>query len=119
MIISFAVKYIGGDPGRSVSNLFLVLNMKVQRKITPGEVNSVRAIGLMEGALTQGVVARQCNVSRKSVNHCKKRHLNGESLKDESLKDKERSSRQPVVAIAKIASSKAKGKRGQSVHCGN
>ena len=64
-------------------------------------------------------IFRQCNVSRKPVNHCKKRHLNGESLKDESLKDKERSSRQPVVAIAKIASSKAKGKRGQSVHCGN
>ena len=104
MILSFAVKYIGGDPGRSVSNLFLVLNMKVQRKITPSEVNSVRAIGLMEGAMSQGVVARQCNVSRKPVNRCKKRHLNGESLKD-----KERSGRPPVAAIAKIASSKAKG----------
>ena len=63
--------------------------------------------------MSQGVVVRQCNVSRKPDNHCKKRHLNGESLKD-----KERSGRSPVVAIAKIASSKAKGKRGQSVHCG-
>ena len=60
------------------------------------------------------MVARQYNVSRNSANHCWKRHLNGESLKD-----KERSGRPPVVAIAKIDSSKAKGKRGQSVHCGN
>ena len=88
--------------------------MKVQRKVTPSEVNSVRAIGLIEGAMSQGVVARQCNVSRKPVNHCKKRHLNGESLKD-----KERYGRPPEVAIAKIASSETKGKRGQSAHCGN
>ena len=60
------------------------------------------------------MVARQCNVSRKPVNHCKKRHLNGESLND-----KKRSGRPPVVAIAKFASSKAKGKRGHGVHCGN
>ena len=69
-MLSFAVKYIGDDPGRSVSNLFLVLNMKVQRKVTPREVNYVRAIGLMESGMSQGVVARQCNVSRKPVNHC-------------------------------------------------
>ena len=70
MILSFLVKYIGGDPGRSGSNLFLVLNMKVQRKVTPREVNSVRSIELIEGAMSKGVVARQCNVSRKPVNHC-------------------------------------------------
>ena len=70
VILSIAVKYIGGHPGRSVSNLFLVLNKKVQRKVTPREVNSARAIGLIEGGMIQGVIARQCNASRKPVNHC-------------------------------------------------
>ena len=69
MILSFAVKYIGADPGRSVSNLFLVLNMKVQRKVTPREVNSARAIWLIKGGMSQGVVARQCTASRKPINH--------------------------------------------------
>ena len=69
-MLSFAVKYIGGDPGQSVSNLFLVLNMKVQRTVTPREVNYARAIGLMESGMSQGVIAIQCNVSRKPVNHC-------------------------------------------------
>ena len=45
MIVSIAVKYFGGDPGWPASNPFLVLNMKVQRKVTPREVNSARAIG--------------------------------------------------------------------------
>ena len=71
VILSIAVKYIGGDRARSVFNLFLVLNMKVQRKVTPREVNSARAIGLIKGGMSRGVggVARQCNVSRKPVNH--------------------------------------------------
>ena len=88
MILSIAVKYIGGD-------------MKVQRKVTPREVNSARAVGLIKGGMSQGVVARQCNVSRKPVNYYWKRHLNGESLED-----KERSGRPPVVAVAKISSAR-------------
>ena len=67
MIVSIAVKFIGGDPGWPASNSFLVLNMKVQRKVTTREVNSDRAIGLIEGAMSQGVVVRQYNVSRKPV----------------------------------------------------
>ena len=72
-MLSIAVKYIGGNPGRSVSNLFLVLNMKVQRKVTPREVNSDRAMGLMEDGMSQEVVARHCNVSRKPVSRAEER----------------------------------------------
>ena len=61
--------------------------------------------------MSQGLVATKCKVSRTTVNHWWKRHLNGESLKD-----KDRSGRPPVIAnVAKIVCSKAKGKRGQSV----
>ena len=74
--------YTGGDPGRPVSNLFLVLKMKVQRKVTLREVNFARAIRLIEGGMSQGVVDRQCNASRNPGNHCWKRYLNSESLKD-------------------------------------
>ena len=87
--------------------------MKAQRKVTPREVNSDRAIGLINGGMSQGVVARQYNVSRKSVNHYWKRHLNGESLKDKGGRpDCSRHCKNRFLESQK-------GKRGQSVHCGN
>lgn len=85
--------------------------MKVARKVTSREANRARAIGLIEGGVSQGLVAKKLNVTRTTVNHWWKRHLNGESLTD-----KKRTGRPPVVSkIAKIVCSKAKGKRGHSV----
>ena len=106
-----AAGHFRGDPGRTAADHFSVVNMKVPKKVTPRELNRARAIGLIEGGVSQGLVAKRFMVSRTTVNHWWKRHLNGESLKD-----KERSGRPPVVSnVAKIVCSKSKGKRGHSV----
>ena len=68
-VFPVAAGFFRGDPGRSIADPFSVVKMKVPRNVTPREVNRARSIGLIEGGVIQGLVARKFNISRTAVNH--------------------------------------------------
>ena len=57
-MLSVAAGCFQGDPGRPVADPRSVANMKVPRLVTSREVNRARAIGLIEGGVSQGLVAK-------------------------------------------------------------
>ena len=89
----------------------------MQRKVTPREVNSARAIGLIKGVVNQSRVRGWLldNITHQESQSTIVASVIGTFF----FLDKGRSGRPPVVAIAKIAFCKLKGMRGQSVHCRN
>ena len=68
-ILSIAEGCFRRDPGLPVADPLSVINMKVPKKVTSREVIRARAIGLIEGDVSQGLVAKKLNVTRTTINH--------------------------------------------------
>ena len=78
--------------------------------VSPRLVRS-RAIGMLQGGMAQGAVARETGLSRRTINKWWRIFFKGEKLTD-----KPRSGRPSRLnRMAKIVCAKAEGKRGQSV----